>query len=63
MGDKNLHSPRRKDVTSWQMSEAFVWKMLESITWPACFFRNIVKPDGAFYIDADPPAYHSELWK
>ena len=35
------------------MVEEIAWNTLESITWPPCFFRNNVKPDGAFYIDAN----------
>ena len=35
------------------MVEEIAWNTLESITWPPCFFRNNVKPDGASYIDAN----------
>ena len=44
-------------------TEDFVWKTLESITWPLCFSRNIVKPDGAFYIDAYQPQPEGRMAK
>ena len=44
-----FHLTTRNEV----VVEEFAWETLESITWPPCFFRNNVKPDGASYIDAN----------
>ena len=44
-----FHITRRSEV----VVEEIAWNTLESITWPPCFSRNNVKPDGAFYIDAN----------
>ena len=57
-----FHITRRSEV----VVEEIAWNALESIIWPPCFFRNNVKPDGAFYIDANSCkclVSHSSTWE